>query len=102
MGRWRKTDCSAIGWQLYGLVGEKPTVLVSGGSCMDLTHSATGAASGVSCMDWLHLDVGMSLTVTHHGPSINESCHEKTKILVSDTNQDVQLQKMARDLKFRI
>ena len=29
---WRKTDCSAIGWQLYGLVGEKQTVLLSGGS----------------------------------------------------------------------
>ena len=53
-------------------------------------------------MDWLHLDVEISLTLTHHGPSINEPCHGKTNILVSDTNQDVQLQTMARDLKFRI
>ena len=86
MGRWIKPDCSAIGWQLYGLVGENQTVLLSGGSCMD----------------WLPLDVGISLTVTHHGPSINEPCHEKTNILVSDTNQVVQLKKVGRGLKFRI
>ena len=31
-----------------------------------------------------------------------EPRHEKTNVLVSDTNQAVQLQKMARGLKFRI
>ena len=31
-----------------------------------------------------------------------EPCHEKTNVLVSDTNQAVQLQKMARGWKFRI
>ena len=34
--------------------------------------------------------------------NIYEPRHEKTNILVSDTNQAVQAQKMARGLKFRI
>ena len=33
---------------------------------------------------------------------IIEPRHEKTNVMVSDTNQAVQLLKVARDLKFRI
>ena len=67
---------------------------------------ATDVSTNKQTYEWKdkhYIPVGINASdIIMQTEAIYEPRHEKTNVLVSDTNQAVQLQKMARGLKFWI